>query len=230
MAPDLLTLQQAVGDALGVTLTRHPALRNAVNTLSNAFDSAGLITWVNPPYGSASDKKRRLVRPNDRTCLINAVLIQGVFAEPKVVIKLFQDPAERSRHAEWARTLLIDRQSIAGQGFIPSTLLQFLDLLAADIDLKAVRLPNPFATTLPQMGLGPSNSTSLLRLLASQTAILSQGDSMMAHYLDGDLEKAHVAALEMTSDSPILKQWKALIVGEYEEARAVAQLLDDWRQ
>lgn len=230
MVPSPLTLQQAVGDPLGVTLARHPALRNAVNTLSKALDSATLISLITPDFEySASDKKKRLVAPDDRTCLINAVLIQGVFAEPKVVIKLLQDPAERSRHAEWARTLLIDRQSIAGQGFIPSALLQFLDLLAADTDLRTVRLPNPFATTLPQMGLGPSNSTSLLRLLASQTAVLSQGDSMMAHYLDGDLEKAHAAALQVTADSPVLVQWRTLIMREYEEAKAFARLLDAWR-
>ena len=110
-----------------------------------------------------------------------AVLLQGVFAEPKVVLKLFTDAAIRASYAAWAKTLLIDQQSQAGQGFIPSHLTGFLDMLAGDCDLKSEPLPNPFADTLPQMGIGPAHCTSLLHLAAVQAAALSQGYIMMAY-------------------------------------------------
>lgn len=160
-----VTLQQAVGDPLGIPLAKHPSLRNAVNTLVKALAKAELITLQLERFEySASEKKRWAFKATDCTCLVNAVLLQGVFAEPKIVIKLFDDSAMRANHAAWAKTLLIDQQSKAGQGFLPSHLIRFLEILAGDSDLKNEPLPNPFAETLPQMGIGPANCTSLLHL------------------------------------------------------------------
>lgn len=225
-----ITLQQAVGNPLGIPLAKHPSLRNAVNTLVKALAKAELITLQQERFEySASDKKRLSLNAADRTCLVNAVLLQGVFAEPKIVIKLFNDSAMRVSYAAWAKTLLIDQQSIAGQGFFPSRLTSFLDMLAGDGDLKTEPLPNPFSETLPQMGIGPVNSTSLLQLLAVQAAVLSQGDSMMAYYLNGDLEKAYQAALLVKTDAPALEQYRDLIIRDYHDAKAVSALLDDWR-
>lgn len=225
-----ITLQQAVGDPLGIPLAKHPTLRNAVNTLVKALAKADLITLQQERFEySASEKKRLSLNAVDRSCLVNAVLLQGVFAEPKVVIKLFTDTAIRASHAAWARTLLIEQQSQAGQGFLPSQMTRFLDMLAGDCDLKREPLPNPFADTLPQMGIGPAHCTSLLHLAAVQAAVLSQGDSMMAYYLNGDLEKAYQAALQVKGDAPALEQYRDLIIRDYRDSKAVKALLDDWR-
>lgn len=225
-----LSFQQAVGDALGIPLAKYPPLRNAVNTIARALEKEGLITVESSRVEfSSSDSFKRTIAPHDRICLLNAVLLQGVFAEPKIVIKLFTDSAMRISYAAWAKTLLIDQQSIAGQGFFPSRLTSFLEMLAGDGDLKTEPLPNPFSETLPQMGIGPVNSTSLLQLLAVQAAVLSQGDSMMAYYLNGDLEKAYQAALLVKADAPALEQYRDLIIRDYRDAKAVAALLDDWR-
>ena len=225
-----ITLQQAVGDPLGIPLAKHPTLRNAINTLVKVLAKADLITLQQERFEySASEKKRLSLNAVDRTCLVNAVLLQGVFAEPKIVIKLFTDAAIRASHAAWARTLLIDQQSQAGQGFLPSQMTRFLDMLAGDCDLKREPLPNPFADTLPQMGIGPAHCTSLLHLAAVQAAVLSQGDSMMAYYLNGDLEKAYQAALQVKGDAPALEQYRDLIIRDYRDSKAVKALLDDWR-
>lgn len=224
------TLQQAVGDPLSIALAKHPSLRNAVNTLVKALANAKLINLQREDFDySSSDKKRLIIKASERTCLLNAVLLQGVFAEPKVVIKLFNDKALRASYAAWAKTLLIDQQSIAGQGFFPAKLSLFLDMLAGDSDLHTEALPNPFAATLPQMGIGPAHSTSLLQLLSVQAAVLSQADSMMAYYLSGDLENAYQAALRVTADAPALEQYRALIIRDYRDAKAVSALLNDWR-
>lgn len=225
-----ITMQEAVGDPLGIPLAKHPSLRNAVNTLVKALAKAELIALQQERFEySASDKKKLSLNVTNRTCLVNAVLLQGVFAEPKVVIKLFKDAVMRADHAAWARTLLIDQQSKAGQGFLPSQLTRFLDVLAGDYDLKTEPLPNPFAETLPQMGIGPANSKSLLHLIAVQAAVLSQGDSMMAYYLNGDLEKAYESALQVKADAPTLAQYRALVIRDYHDSKAVTALLDDWR-
>ena len=225
-----ITLQQAVGDPLGIPLAKHPTLRNAVNTLVKVLAKADLITLQQERFEySASEKKRLSLNAVDRSCLVNAVLLQGVFAEPKIVIKLLTDAAIRASHAAWARTLLIDQQSQAGQGFLPSQMTRFLDMLAGDCDLKSEPLPNPFADTLPQMGIGPAHCTSLLHLAAVQAAVLSQGDSMMAYYLNGDLEKAYQAALQVKGDAPALEQYRDLIIRDYRDSKAVKALLDDWR-
>ena len=225
-----VTLQQAVGDPLGIPLAKHPTLRNAVNTLVKVLAKAELITLQQERFEySASEKKRLSLNAADRTCLVNAVLLQGVFAEPKIVIKLFTDAAIRANHAAWARTLLIDQQSKAGQGFLPSKLTRFLDILEGGDDLKTELLPNPFADTLPQMGIGPTHCTSLLHLAAVQAAALSQGYIMMAYYLNGDFEKAYQTALEIKSDTPALEQYRDLIIRDYRDSKAVKALLDDWR-
>lgn len=225
-----ITLQQAVGDPLGIPLAKHPSLRNAINTLAKALENAKLITFQRQSYEfSSSDKKRLTLAVGERTLLLNAVLLQGVFAEPKIVIRLFNDRAMRSSYATWAKTLLIDQQSKAGQGFLPSELTRFLDLLEGGCDLKTEPLPNPFAETLPQMGIGPANCTSLLHLVAVQAAVLSRGDSMMAHYLNGDLEQAYQAALQIETDVPALAQYRELIMRDYRDSKAVRALLDDWR-
>lgn len=225
-----MTLQQAVGDPLGIPLAKHPTLRNAVNTLVKVLAKAELITLQQERFEySSSEKKRLSLNAADRTCLVNAVLLQGVFAEPKVVLKLFTDAAIRANHAAWARTLLIDQQSQAGQGFIPSQLTGFLDMLAGDCDLKSEPLPNPFADTLPQMGIGPAHCTSLLHLAAVQAAALSQGYIMMAYYLNGDIEKAYQTALEVKGDTPALEQYRDLIIRDYRDSKAVKALLEDWR-
>ncbi|SFU17962.1 MULTISPECIES: hypothetical protein [Pseudomonas] len=225
-----ITLQQAVGDPLGIPLARHPSLRNAVNTLVKALAKAELITLQQDRFEySASEKKRLSLNAADRTCLVNAVLLQGVFAEPKIVIKLFTDSAMRVTYSAWAKTLLIDQQSKAGQGFLPSRLIGFLDILAGNDDLKTELLPNPFSDTLPQMGIGPTHCTSLLHLAAVQAAALSQGYIMMAYYLNGDIEKAYQAALEVRGAAPALEQYRDLIIRDYRDSRAVKALLDDWR-
>lgn len=68
-----------------------------------------------------------------------------------------------------------------------------------------------------------------MHLAAVQAAVLSQGDSMMAYYLNGDLEKAYQAALQIKSDAPALEQYRDLIIRDYRDSKAVKALLDDWR-
>jgi len=75
------------------------------------------------------------------------------------------------------------------------------------------------------MGLGPHQG-SLLKTLAAQTAVLSVGDSMMTHYLNGELERAFLAANQVVTDSPLLLKYRDLIISEYQDAKEFDDLLD----
>jgi hypothetical protein len=62
--------------------------------------------------------------------------------------------------------------------------------------------------------------------LATQTAALSVGDSMMAHYLNGDLELAYRQACDVQTDNALLMKYRDLIINEYQEAKEFDDLLD----
>lgn len=231
-ATEGLTLQQAVGGALGIKLASFPALRNSANTLLNALIKEKVISISKERFEySTSDRSKLLIPKSSAPCLVNAVILQGVFAEPRIVLGLITGDKDRAEYANWARELLVNRQSVAGLGLVRPDLIKFLDMLGANsVDLRKERLPNPFADTLPQMGIGPAaGAGSLLRLVATQSASLSLGDSMMAHYFDGRLEDAYQAALQICSDNPLLRKYRDLIISEYEEAKAFGDLLEDWR-
>lgn len=224
-----LTLSQAVERLFGIPLARHPALRNAVNTLVKALSQGGVLQLVQEEISFTERGRKRWTLPRSELIgLNNAILLHGVFGEPKVVIGIFSRPAERRQHAEWARSLLLERQSVAALGLVRPELVRFLDLLDSATDLKQERLPNPFGDVLPQMGLGDYGG-NLLKILATQTAALSMGDSLMVHYLNGDLERAYEVACTVETDSPLLLQYRDLVLSEYQAAKAFDDLLDEWR-
>jgi hypothetical protein len=224
-----LTLPQAVERLFGTPLARHPALRNAVNTLVKAMSQAGVLPLVEEEISFTSKGRKRWTLPRSELVgLSNAIVLHGIFGEPKTVIRLFTQPSVRRQHADWARSLLLERQSVANLGLINQELLRLLDQLDSAADLKQERLPNPFENALPQMGLGDYGG-NLLKALACQTAALSMGDSMMVHYLNGDLEQAHTAAAALQTDNPLLLQYRQMILTDYEEAKAFDDLLDAWR-
>ena len=95
----------------------------------------------------------------------------------------------------------------------------------AAADLSKEKLANPFSDVWPQMGLGPHQG-NLLKTLASQTAALSVGDSMMAHYLNGELEQAYEKANGVVTNNALLLKYRDLILSEYQDAKEFDDLLD----
>lgn len=227
---------------LAKPLTQHGKLLDAVKTLADALspsikdkvyrhpDRQKLILierqWL--PIGGGPDSRNRvLINPAHITLLWNAILLQGVFGEPKAVIDIIKPGAKRQGMIDWARELFLDRQSLAGLGLLRQELIHFLDRLPV-ADLYQERLSNPFADALPQMGLGQLHG-NLLKSLAAQTATLSLGDSMMAHYFSGDLQKAYEKARDAQPCNGLLQHYRDLIIREYDEANSFDNLLDSWR-
>lgn len=211
---------------------RYGALRSALNTLVEALagktakDPAPLINMERKMIGSgARDSRQRwFINPADQVLVWNAILLQGLFGTPKVAMLLIRAHSERQAYVDWVRQLFLERQSVAGIGLLRQEMALLLDRLA-DADLHTEKLPNPFADALPQMGFGPHQG-NLLKTLASQTAALSLADSMMAHYLNDELELAYQSACAMATDNAILLKYRDLIISEYAQAKAFDDLLD----
>ena len=224
-----LTLPQSVERLFGIKLAHHKALRNAVNTLVEAMKQARLLQLNKEDISFTEGGRKRWSLPrSELDGLHNAIVLHGIFGDPKTVILLFTQPAQRRQHADWAASLLLERQSVASLGLINKQLVDLLGMLKSAVDLKLERLPNPFDNALPQMGLDDYGG-NLLKVMACQTAALSMGDSMMVHYLNGDLEQAHTVAATLQTDNPLLLQYRQMILTAYEEAKAFDDLLDAWR-
>ncbi len=219
---------------------QYGALRVALNTLVEALATGtvkgrGALKATLPslikmercrtdgPGGSGS-REHWYLNPADEALIWNAIVLQGLFGTPKIAIMLIRDHSERQAYVDWARQLFLDRQSVAGLGLLRQELILLLDRLAA-ADLSKEKLANPFSDVWPQMGLGPHQG-NLLKTLASQTAALSVGDSMMAHYLNGELEQAYEKANGVVTNNALLLKYRDLILSEYQDAKEFDDLLD----
>lgn len=225
-------------------LSQHGKLLDALKTLANALspsrkDPAQVertpdrekaiiqLDWTPLNYGPDSRNRVR-INPKHVTLLWNAILLQGVFGEPKLVVEFLKPKANRQPLVTWARQLFLERQSLAGLGLLRQELTVFLDRLPI-ADLSEEALPNPFADTLPQMGLGHLHG-NLLKALAAQTAALSLGDSMMAHYLSEDLEQAYLHACQLQTENELLLKYRELVIHKYEDAKNFDDLLGSLRK
>ncbi|MDB1124685.1 hypothetical protein [Vibrio algarum] len=90
--------------------------------------------------------------------------------------------------------------------------------------LDKIVLPNPF-TELPQLSL--SGMTSVTQALIAQSAVLSQGQTMMLHFFNDELELAYNASLNIDCSSPTLDRYRSLIHTRYNEAKSFDSLLDN---
>ncbi|MFZ5958843.1 hypothetical protein ACOXVJ_15165 [Pseudomonas knackmussii] len=226
-------------------LRQHGKLLDSLNTLVNALSPSikkkdevyrqpdrskfRVIELDWQPLAFGTDSRNRVrINPAHIPLLWNAILLQGVFGEPKFVVEFLSPTTRREPLVNWAKDLFLERQSLAGLGLLRHELMVFLNRLP-DADLYEEYLPNPFADALPQMGIGDLNG-NLLKALATQTAALSLGDSMMALYLSGDLEEAFQRARNLETHNALLQKYRDLIVREYEEASAFDELLDSLRK
>lgn len=219
---------------------QYGGLRIALNTLVEALANEtvkgrGALKNTLPPLiamerrrtdgpGAKNSRENWYINPVDEALIWNAIVLQGLFGVPKIAVLLIRDRSERQGYVDWARQLFLERQSIAGLGLLRQELIILLDQLPV-ADLRQEKLPNPFADAWPQMGLGPHKG-NLLKTLASQTAALSVGDSMMAHYFNGDLKPAYDKACGVVSDNALLLKYRDLIITEYQDAKEFDELLD----
>ncbi|WP_318140376.1 hypothetical protein [Vibrio sp. 1579] len=186
--------------------------------------SKGFLIVNKEQMGIGSEKNHLLIARESLNKFHNAVLLQGFFADSKRVKAIFTDSNKRMEAAEFLNVILAGRQSIIGVGIQSEELEQFINIMKSSVSLSENRLPNPFYE-LPQLSIG--NITSVMQALLAQSAVLSDGETMMLYYLNGDLQKAYNAASSLQTEHPVLSKYQSLITKHYLEANEFDKLLDD---
>ena len=193
----------------GLTISKHPELKTGISTIVDT-DWFGAIK-VSPKEGH---QRKRILIPADRmTLLWNCILIHGLVPSSRTVGEIVKDSHKRNSFADWAHDLLVGRQSVAAVGLLAPELTAFLAGLRSS-RLDNERLPNPFSV-LPQLALG--GKIGVLQAQLAQITVLSQGDSMMRAYFDGNLAEAARLAETIPTDSDKLKPYKDMILNEFNQ-------------
>ncbi|WNJ97745.1 hypothetical protein RND59_16595 [Vibrio ruber] len=174
--------------------------------------------------GGASNKHHLLIARESMDKFYNAVLLQGFFADSKRVRAIFSDNGKRKEASDFLEVILSGRQSALGIVIQSDALTHFISMMKSDISLSEHRLPNPFRE-LPQLSI--NGVTSLMQALLAQSAVFTQGETMMIHFFNGELEKAYTAACDLDSDNPTITTYRSLICQQYHQAKEFDNLLDD---
>lgn len=99
-----------------------------------------------------------------------------------------------------------------------------ISALEGELDLYTEKLPNPFET-LPQVVLG--QHTNLLNALLVQASVLDPLDSVLAAYVEGDIDRACELA-DQLSDQSAVRPFIGLIRKQQVEVKRFKTLLDDF--
>lgn len=221
MKYDGLSPPDAIRALFSIELSEHKSFKDLVYPLVR---SKGFLIVNKEQMGVGSEKNHLLIARESLNKFHNAVLLQGFFADSKRVKAIFTDSGKRMEAAEFLNVTLAGRQSIIGVGIQSEALEQFINTMKSSVSLSENRLPNPFYE-LPQLSIG--NITSVMQALLAQSAVLSDGETMMLYYLNGDLEKAYEAASSLQAEHPVLSKYQSLITQQYLEASEFDNLLDD---
>ncbi|WP_439147422.1 hypothetical protein [Vibrio sp.] len=216
-----LSPPDAIWQLFKVRLSEHKAFKDLVYPL---IRSKEFLNVRKEPMGIGSNKHHLLIDPDSLIKFYNAVLLQGFFSDSKRVKDIFTKPNKRLEAAEFLELIVSGKQSILGLGMQNEKLSLLIVQLRSDApQLTEKKLPNPF-NELPQLSLG--GMTSVMQVLLAQSATLTQGETMMTHFLNDDLEKAYQTSLSLTANAPILLQYQAQIQKQYLEATEFDNLLD----
>lgn len=221
MKYDGLSPPDAIRKLFSVELSEHKSFKDLVYPLVR---SKGFLIVNKEQMGIGSEKNHLLIARESLNKFHNAVLLQSFFADSKRVKAIFTDSGKRMEAAEFLNVILAGRQSIIGVSIQSEALEQFINIMKSSVSLSENRLPNPFYE-LPQLSIG--NITSVMQALLAQSAVLSDGETMMLYYLNGDLEKAYEAASSLQTEHPVLSKYRSLIIQQYLEANEFDNLLDD---
>lgn len=215
-----LSMAEAIDLLFGIKLSKHKKIKDCLDNFTRAGSG-----FIDVQRDTIVHHDKITIGNGQLTTLFNAVVLQGLFSETNTVRKLLtdNDPDYRKKKAELAKLILLGRNSLLGISLLPTETLQFIEVLGSDADLNKVRLKNPFET-LPQIVL--DSGTHTINAFLAQTAALSGSDTMMAHYLAGDIEKAHHAAQQINSDNHTIIKYKSLIENEYSAALEFDELLN----
>ncbi len=216
-----LSTPDAIWQLFKVRLSEHKAFKDLVYPLVR---SKAFLNVRKESMGIGSNKHHLLIAPDSLIKLYNAVLLQGFFSDSKRIKEIFTKQDKRLEATEFLDLIVSSRQSILGLGMQTEALSSLIVQLNSDEpQLTEQKLPNPFIE-LPQLSL--NGVTSLMQALLAQSAVLTQGETMMTHFLNDDLEKAYQASCLLHPTNTVLRQYQTRIQQQYHEANEFDNLLD----
>lgn len=217
------TLAEAVETLFGIRLSKHAKLKNSLNSL---IRNKTIPCTEKPIGGGHGGRHRRLLRRADFDLVHNAVILQGLVGNVRTISKILTDPrdrSERDRVANLAEAILVGSRSIVDISLLGEECICFVNVLRSDTDLTLNRLPNPFEV-LPQLVL--DQGLNAIEAEIAQHTTLSGGDSMMEHFLCGELDQAWNVAQHIETNDIMLSRFVELIEREYRKAAEFDDLLD----
>lgn len=154
--------------------------------------------------------------------LFNALVLNAIFPDPKVVKAIFTDRTKRDSAILTLRDVLLSRTSLCGIALSNTEAIKLVLMLEGSTDLYKSRLPNPFQV-LPQVALG--ENTNLMQALLVQASTLEPVDSILMAFFNGDIEMAYdlVNQIKHTGAMSILAE---VITAKYKESVKFDELLD----
>jgi hypothetical protein len=166
------------------------------------------------------------IEASQATILYNALLIDTIVVKPAQVKEVFRDKKKRAEIAELAEAILIGKQTVTGIALCSTNVADFLSGLKGDLNLYEERLANPYKK-FPNQIFG--SHTGIVRVLLAQSQLLSAGDSVLVHFLNGDIAKANemAAMLPAEGDTGLLRQ---MIQRQYQQASEFDDLLDFFKK
>jgi hypothetical protein len=218
---EYITVSEAAKELFGVKLSKYPKFKNAINALLKPVE----IKHEKIEIISAADRKKTRIYRDQLTKLFNAVLLQAFFTPAKIK-PIFSNNKARQNAADAIELVMIERQSVLGLGLNAQEMMTFLEMLKGSEDLTITRLPNPFVE-LPQLSL--DGVTNIMKELLTQSAALTECDSMVLHYLNDDIEIAYSKACDINSSNELVNKFKEKITQEYFTAKEFDETLDFFR-
>jgi hypothetical protein len=179
-----------------------------------------------PESESGDHNDSHYLKAGQATILYNALLIDTIVVKPAQVKEVFRDKKKRAEIAELAEAILIGKQTVTGIALCSTNVADFLSGLKGDLNLYEERLANPYKK-FPNQIFG--SHTGIVRVLLAQSQLLSAGDSVLVHFLNGDIAKANemAAMLPAEGDTGLLRQ---MIQRQYQQASEFDDLLDFFKK
>lgn len=221
---EYLTTAECVCRLFGIKLSHHTKLKNQLNSLTRNK----LIKSEKEDSNLTPGSRGKVRIPiSELPTVHNAVLLMGIFGDPKNTKRIFEDHVYRAEMANWVEALLFERQSIVGIDLYSEVVHQFIIHFSDEtFNLKEHKLPTPFVA-LPQLAL--EGKSDIFQALLTQSAMQSASDSMMLAYLNNDIDKAYTLSLSVQTDNPALVKYQQLIQRKYQEAVDFEKTLEIFR-
>jgi hypothetical protein len=170
-------------------------------------------------------RKAIYLADNQEVVLFNALVLNAIFPDPKIVKEIFTDRTKRISAVQTLRDVLLTRTSLCGIALSNMDAIKLVSMLDGNTDLYTERLPNPFQV-LPQVVLG--KDTNLMQALLVQASVLEPSDSILMAFINGDIELAYnlVKQVEQVEHSGAMSVMAEAIKAKYKEASEFDDLLD----